>query len=66
MKRICGMTKSVIGSTVIIVGLYILLWGKSKDKPAPVTQQEHLNLDLEGCGTAPKELNGAAHPVSEK
>ncbi|CAF2143967.1 hypothetical protein BRARA_B03399 [Brassica rapa] len=59
----CG---SVIGSTVIIVGLYILLWGKSKDKPAPVTQQEHLNLDLEGCGTAPKELNGAAHPVSEK
>ncbi|KAL0685702.1 hypothetical protein Bca4012_052550 [Brassica carinata] len=38
----------------------------SKDKPAPVTKQEHLNLDLEGCGTAPNELNGAAHPVSEK
>ncbi|KAL0692506.1 hypothetical protein Bca4012_059686 [Brassica carinata] len=59
----CG---SVIGSTVIIVGLYILLWGKSKENPAPVTKQEQLNLDLEGCGTAPKELDGAAHPVSEK
>ncbi|ESQ32539.1 hypothetical protein EUTSA_v10004454mg [Eutrema salsugineum] len=56
----CG---SVIGSVVIIVGLYILLWGKSKDKPAAVTKQEPLNLDLEGCGTAPKELNSAAHPV---
>ncbi|CAL9248023.1 unnamed protein product [Arabidopsis halleri] len=59
----CG---SVIGSMVIIVGLYILLWGKSKDKSASVTKQEPLNLDLEGCGTAPKELNSTAHPVSEK
>ncbi|CAH2044893.1 unnamed protein product [Thlaspi arvense] len=59
----CG---SAIGSMVIIVGLYILLWGKSKDKPAPVTKQEPLNLDLEGCGTAPKELNSAAHPISGK
>lgn len=60
------MTKSVIGSVVIIVGLYILLWGKSKDKPASVTKQEPLNLDLEGCGTALKELNDSAHPVSGK
>lgn len=51
---------------VIIVGLYILLWGKSKEKPAPVTKQEPLNLDLEGCETAPKELNSAAHPASGK
>ena len=60
------MPKSVIGSVVIIVGLYILLWGKSKDKPTQVTKQEPLNLDLEDSGTAPKELNSAAHPVSEK
>ncbi|VVB04455.1 unnamed protein product [Arabis nemorensis] len=59
----CG---SVIGSMVIIVGLYILLWGKSKEKPAPVTKQEPLNIDLEGCGTPPKELNSAIHPVSGK
>ncbi|KAJ0253003.1 WAT1-related protein [Hirschfeldia incana] len=59
----CG---SVIGSMVIIVGLYILLWGKSKDKPTQVTKQEPLNLDLEDSGTAPKELNTAAHSVSGK
>ncbi|CAN8265850.1 unnamed protein product [Cochlearia groenlandica] len=59
----CG---SVVGSMVIIVGLYILLWGKSKDKPAPVTKQEPLNLDLERCGTDTKELNNVAHPISGK
>ncbi|KFK33820.1 hypothetical protein AALP_AA5G064500 [Arabis alpina] len=59
----CG---SVIGSMFIIVGLYILLWGKSKDKPASVAKQEALNIDLEGCGTPPKELNSATHPVSGK
>ncbi|KAL1199584.1 WAT1-related protein [Cardamine amara subsp. amara] len=59
----CG---SVVGSMVIIVGLYILLWGKNKDKPSPVPKQEPLNLDLEGCGTSPKEVYSAAHPVSEK
>ncbi|KAF8105709.1 hypothetical protein N665_0157s0273 [Sinapis alba] len=59
----CG---SVVGSMVIIVGLYILLWGKSKENPAPVTKQAPLNLDLEGCGTAPKESNSTAHPVSGK
>ncbi|CAN7025686.1 hypothetical protein BRARA_F03064 [Brassica rapa] len=59
----CG---SVIGSMVIIVGLYILLWGKSKENPAPVTKQAPLNLDLEGCGTAPNEPNSTAHPISGK
>ncbi|KAJ4900864.1 WAT1-related protein [Raphanus sativus] len=59
----CG---SVIGSMVIIVGLYILLWGKSKENTAPIAKQALQNLDLEGCGTAPKESNTTAHPVSGK
>ncbi|CAA7032613.1 unnamed protein product [Microthlaspi erraticum] len=57
---------SVIGSVIVVVGLYILLWGKSKDDPASVTKQEPLDLDLEGCGTASKEPNSAAHPVAAR
>ncbi|XP_010552375.1 PREDICTED: WAT1-related protein At3g30340 [Tarenaya hassleriana] len=47
---------SVIGSLVVIVGLYILLWGKSKDNSEPVTKQGQLARGVDGHETVLKEI----------
>lgn len=49
-----GLLSSLLGSIVVIIGLYILLWGKKKEMqtcvnklPQEATDQDHIKLDQE-------------------
>ncbi|XP_030451231.1 WAT1-related protein At2g39510 [Syzygium oleosum] len=52
----------VIGALVIVLGLYLVLWGKSKDQPATGSseKQETLNLQLANTSFADGNAEAAA------
>ena len=38
---------SIIGGVVVILGLYLLLWGKEKDQEHGASKKQELELDCE-------------------
>ncbi|VVB09199.1 unnamed protein product [Arabis nemorensis] len=57
---------SVIGSLVVIIGLYILLWGKGKERFESVTIQDQLDENVEARGRDFKDLNSTANSTSNQ
>ena len=45
---------SVLGSILVIAGLYILLWGKSKEEEDCVMKQSQVAKEVPECDTAPQ------------
>ena len=45
---------SVLGSILVIAGLYVLLWGKSKEEEDCVMKQSQVAKEVPECDTAPQ------------
>lgn len=43
----CSTIYSIIGGVVVILGLYMLLWGKDKDQEYNANKQQESDLDCE-------------------
>lgn len=51
---------------MVIIGLYILLWGKSKERFESVTIQDQLDENVEARGRDFKDLNSTTNSISNQ